>query len=97
MQPKGLPDELLNPFEEKKSQEEIDRVVKQMMDAHQDKKYKVDYLHAQRDFINELCDLSAALKAVPLAKRRDHLTIELKRINDWLRTNVQNVVDPLAK
>jgi hypothetical protein len=35
-----------------------------------------------------LRDLSINLKAVPEAKRRDYLTIELKRINDWLRLNV---------
>ena len=61
----------------------------EMMDAYQDKKYKVEYLQAQENFLQDMKQLSQTLKeSIPINKRHDHLTIHLNNINKWISKDI---------
>lgn len=69
-----------------------------MMDAYQDKKFKVEYLQAQENFLQEMRQLSQTLKeSVPVNKRRDFLTKNLANINKWISNDIQSVISDSVK
>jgi hypothetical protein len=63
-----------------------------ILDKFHDKKYKSEYLFLQQHFINDLKELSMRLKGVQTQKRFDHLIIELDKMNTWIESNIQSMV-----
>ena len=67
-------------------------MVKQMMDQFQDKKYKAEYLQLQQQYITDLKLMSQELKGIVPTKRSDHLMVELTKLNHWIESHIQSVV-----
>lgn len=54
------------------------------MDQFQDKKYTAEYLQHQQSFISNMDRISLMLKGIARKKRRDHLMLELDKVNAWM-------------